>query len=172
MYLERWYDYLGIRTGSIIGLNLQTWGKSNQWTKISAKWFIANTNRDPVLHACLAKVHSFLKTLFNIWRLHLKIVELWGLCCMMIFRWTIKQPGIEKFWNLCGLYQDIYDWISPLNKRCGRSFILTQGSMGRNDYGISGHLHIFAFLKHLMVLLRCIFFRASFLHLIKDTDGM
>ena len=44
--------------------------------------------------------------------------------------------------------------------------------MGRNEYGISGHLHIFAFLKHLMVLLRCNFFRASFLHLIKDTDSM
>ena len=48
-------------------------------------------------------------------------------------------------------------------------FILTQQSMGRNEYGISGHLHIFAFLKHLMVLLRCNFFIASFFHLIKDT---
>ena len=46
--------------------------------------------------------------------------------------------------------------------------------MGRNEYGISGHLHIFAFLKHLglLVLLRCNFFKASFLHLIKDTDSM
>ena len=26
-----------------------------------------------------------------------------------------KQPGIQKFWNVCGLYQDIYDWTSPLN---------------------------------------------------------
>ena len=33
-------------------------------------------------------------------------------------------------------------------------------------------LHIFAFLKHLMVLLRCKFFRASFLQLFKDTDSM
>ena len=39
--------------------------------------------------------------------------------------------------------------------------------MGRNEYGISGHLHIFAFLKHLMVLLRCNFFRASFYTLSK-----
>ena len=61
----------------------------------------------------------------------------------------IKQPGIQKFWNVCGLYQDIYDSISPLNKRSGRPFILTQQSMGRNEYGISGHLHIFVFLKHL-----------------------
>ena len=62
----------------------------------------------------------------------------------MMFRWTIKQPGIQKFWNLCGLYQDIYDWISPLNKRSGTPFILTQQSVGINEYGISGHLHIFA----------------------------
>ena len=27
--------------------------------------------------------------------------------------------------------------------------------MGRNEYGISGQLHIFAHFKHLMVLLRC-----------------
>ena len=44
--------------------------------------------------------------------------------------------------------------------------------MGRNEYGISGHLPIFAFLKHLMLLLRCNSFRASFLYLIKDTDSM
>ena len=43
----------------------------------------------------------------------------------MMFRWTIKQPGIQKFLNLCGLYQDIYNWISPLNTRSGRPFILT-----------------------------------------------
>ena len=44
--------------------------------------------------------------------------------------------------------------------------------MGRNEYGISGHLHYFACLKHIMVLLRCNFFRASFVHIIKDTDSM
>ena len=142
-----------------------------------------------------------------------------------MFRWNIKQPGKQMFWNWCGHYQDIvswepegryciskmfrwepegryrctksmaiapfwfstehpwiqitpfwlstddiYDWISPLNKRSGRPFILTQQSIGRSEYGIAGHLHISAFLKHLMVLLRCNFFRASFLHLIKDTD--
>ena len=53
--------------------------------------------------------------------------------------------------------------ISPLNKQSGRTFILTQQSMGEYEYGISGHLHIFVILKHLIVLLRCIFFRASFL---------
>ena len=79
-----------------------------------------------------------LKTLFNIVEAPFeKFVELWCLCCMMMFRWTIKQPWIQKFCNLYGLYQDIYDWISPLNKRSGWPFILTQQSMGRNEYGIS-----------------------------------
>ena len=87
---------------------------------------------------------SWLKYI-NIVEAPLKNFELWCLCWKMMFRWTIKQPGIQKFWNLCNLYQDIYDWISPLNKRSGRPFILTQQSMGRKEYGISGHLHIFTF---------------------------
>ena len=41
-----------------------------------------------------------------------------------------------------------------------------------NEYDKSGHLSIFTSLKHVMVLLRCKFFRASFLHLVKDTDSM
>ena len=44
--------------------------------------------------------------------------------------------------------------------------------MGGNEHGISGHLHIFAFLKHLIMLLRFNLFRASFLHLITDTGSM
>ena len=40
-----------------------------------------------------------LKTLFNIVEAPLKkLVQLWCLCCMMMFRWTNKQPGIQKFW--------------------------------------------------------------------------
>ena len=63
-------------------------------------------------------VFVFLKTLFNIVEAPLKqIVKLSCLCCMIMFRWTNKQPGIQKFFNLCSHYQDIYDWISPLNKR-------------------------------------------------------
>ena len=27
-----------------------------------------------------------------------------------------KQPGKQKYWNLCSHYQDIYDWILPFNK--------------------------------------------------------
>ena len=46
---------------------------------------------------------------------------------------------------------------------------------GENEYmfyGESGHLSIFTLLKHLMMLLKYIFFRASFLHLTKDTDSI
>ena len=39
-------------------------------------------------------------------------------------------------------------------------------------YGISGHLHILAFLKHLMMVLKYTFIRTSFLHLTKDTDSI
>ena len=41
--------------------------------------------------------------------------------------------------------------------------------MRENEYG---HLSIFTFLKHLMMLLKCNFFQGSFLHLIKDTGSM
>ena len=56
----------------------------------------------------------------------------------MMFRKVNKQPGMQKFWNWCSHYQEIYDWISPLNKRAGSAFILTQLSMGENEYGESG----------------------------------
>ena len=129
-------------------------------------WSFENIVISPLDHC------QSLNTLFNIVEAPFKkIVEPWCVCCMMMFNWTNKQPWIQTFWNLCGLYQDIYDWILPLNKWSGSSFILTQQSMGRNEYGISGHLHIFAFWKH-TVLVRCSFFRASFLHLFKDTDSM
>ena len=48
----------------------------------------------------------------------------------MMLRWINKQPGRQKFWNLCSHYQAIYDWIPPLNKWSGLWFILTQQSMG------------------------------------------
>ena len=38
---------------------------------------------------------------------------------IMMFRRVNKQPGIQKFWNWCSRYQEIYYWISPLNKRSG-----------------------------------------------------
>ena len=46
---------------------------------------------------------------------------------------------MQKFWNWCIHYQEIYDWISSFNKQSGLRFILTQRSMGENEYGKSGH---------------------------------
>ena len=115
-----------------------------------------------------------LKTLFNIVEAPFKkLLNFACLCCTMMFRWTIKQPGIQKFWNLRCLYQNIYDWISPLNKRSGRPFILTQESMGEMSmvFLVSCIFSLF-WSMHLMVLLRCNIFRTSFLHLIKDIDSM
>ena len=87
-----------------------------------------------------------LKTLFNIVEDQFqKIVELWCLCCIMMFRRINKQRGIQFFWNWCSHYQEIYDWISPLNKRSGSPFILTQQSMGENEYVESDHLSILFF---------------------------
>ena len=101
----------------------------------------------------------------------LKKCELLYLCCIMMFKWINKHPGIQKFWNWCSHYQEIYDWISPFNIPSGLWFILTQQSMG-GDYGKSGNLSVFTVLKHLMLPLKCSFFRASLLHLIEDTDSM
>ena len=28
-----------------------------------------------------------------------------------------KQPGIQKIWNLCGHYQDIYSWHHWINRQ-------------------------------------------------------
>ena len=120
----------------------------------------------------------------TLWRLHFKNVELWCLCCMMMFRWTNKQPGIQKFWNLCSHYQDTCKvlWLNITSeyktvrlKPYQLPFILLQTAVYGEKwvrYIKSSHLSIFPSLKHLMVLLRCIFFGASFLHLIKDTDSM
>ena len=44
--------------------------------------------------------------------------------------------------------------------------------MGENEYDDYGHLSIFTLLKHLMKHLKYNFSRASFLHLIRDTETM
>ena len=81
----------------------------------------------------------------------------------MMFRWTNKQPGIQNFSNLCSHYQDIYDWISPLNKRSGLPFILWGriSLWGENEYDQSGHFSIFTSLKQLWCFWGAFFFRAS-----------
>ena len=63
------------------------------------------------------------------------VVELWCLCCMMMFKWTNKQPGIQRFWNLCCHCQDIYEWISPLNKRSDLPFYSNTGVYGEKWVG-------------------------------------
>ena len=112
---------------------------------------------------------SALKTLFNIVDSPFNFVLNFDVCVVW---WCSDGPinshaGIQKFWHLCGHYQDIYDWISPLTKRLGLPVILTQQSMGRNEWDKSGHLSIFTSFKHLMVLFGAIFFRASFYTLSK-----
>ena len=65
-----------------------------------------------------------------------------------------------------------YDKISPLNKRAGRPFILRHiRTMGRNEYGISGHLHVFAFFEALNGAFEVQFFQGLMTYtFIKDTD--
>ena len=72
--------------------------------------------------------------------LHLKIIVELDVCVLRCYSdaWTNKQPGIQQFWYSCGHYQDIYDWISPLNKQSGSQFILTPRAGFRR--GQSGQL--------------------------------
>ena len=95
------------------------------------------------------KIFKFIHCL-TLWRLDLKILELWFLCCIiMMFSWIKKQPGIQKFCNLCSHYQDIYEWISPFNKQSDWWFILTQHSMVESEYGKSRQLSFFHFFEAL-----------------------
>ena len=71
-----------------------------------------------------------------------------------MFRRVNKQQGMQKFWNWCSHYQEIYDWISPLNKAVWLTIYSNTVVYGGNEYGESGHLSIFTVLKHLMMLLK------------------
>ena len=68
----------------------------------------------------------------TLWRIDSKIVELWCLCCTMMFRWINEQPGIQKFWNLCCDYQEIFDWISSFNKTVRLTFYSKTAVYGGN----------------------------------------
>ena len=84
---------------------------------------------------------------------------------MMMFRWSNKQPGIQKIRNLCGHYQDIYDWKSPLNKRSGLPF-------NTAVYGESlVYFHIFEALNGTFEV-QFFFLQVFILYLIKDTYSM
>ena len=56
-------------------------------------------------------------------------VELWCLCCMMMFRWPNKQPGIQKFWTLIDPFWCL--WLNITTEQTGRLtiIILTQESI-------------------------------------------
>ena len=116
-----------------------------------------------------------LKTLVNLVEaLFFKIVELWCLCCMMMFRWTKAINGQDyKSFEIyvVTIKIRIDDWISPLNKRSGFWFILTQQSMGGNEHGTCKlQSSIFTSLKHLMMLLKCTFSGLHFYTLSKTVD--
>ena len=72
---------------------------------------------------CKLNAISILETLFYIVEARIKkMLELWCLCCIMMFRTVNKQPGNKKCWHLCCYYQDIYDWIWVWSVRNGRTF--------------------------------------------------
>ena len=119
--------------------------------------------------------HSPLKTLFNIVEAPLKNFDVsyklkkhFDVCVV----WSCSDGSINS--RECKSFEidavTIYDWMSSFNKQSGLPFTLIQQSMGKK--GKSGHLSIFTYLKHLVMLLKYKFFRASFLHPIKDTDSM
>ena len=90
------------------------------------------------------KIYCYkLKALF--YTVEARFKSCWTLMSVLyaVYRWIINSPaGIQFFWNWCDHYQDIYDWISPLNKPSGLWFILTQQSTGGNECGKSSHLSI------------------------------
>ena len=54
-----------------------------------------------------------------------------------LFRKVNKQPGMQKLWNWCPPFQEIYDWISPLNKRAGSAYISNTVVYGENEYMVN-----------------------------------
>ena len=80
----------------------------------------------------------------------------------MMFRWTIKQPRTHRFWNVCCLYQDIYDWIYSNTAVYGEKWVVV--------FVVT--CIYFRFFEALNGAFKVqFFFRASFLH-ISDTDSM
>ena len=54
----------------------------------------------------------------------------------MMFRKVNKQPGMQKFWNWCSHYQEIYDWISPQQTSWQRIYSNTV-VYGENEYMVN-----------------------------------
>ena len=70
----------------------------------------------------ITKLAAYQRHCLTLRRINLKMFELWCLCCIMMFRRVNIQPGMQTSWNWCSYYQEIYDWISPPNKRSGWTF--------------------------------------------------
>ena len=116
-----------------------------------------------------------LKTLFNTVETGFKtLLNLRCLCCIMMFSWINSQEW--KSFEIDAVTSKIsmteyHHWIN--RQTYGLFLHSSLLGYGGKEYGIkSGHLCIFTSLKHLVILLKCSLFRASFLHLIKDTDSM
>ena len=62
-----------------------------------------------------------------------KVGELWCVCCIIMFIWINKQPGIQKFNNSWLHYQYIYDWTSPFNLPQFLSWFITLQFMWGNE---------------------------------------
>ena len=67
----------------------------------------------PKNHCLIATIKD---TVLHCRNLILKIIELWCLSYIMMFRWINKQLRIQTFRKFCIHYQDIYGWISHDNK--------------------------------------------------------
>ena len=88
----------------------------------------------------------------------------------MMFR-VNKQPGMQKFLNWRSYYQEIYDWISSLNKQSGSRFINTVVYGGKWVWWIWSFVYFHSF-EALNDAFEVHFFRASILHLTKDSDSI
>ena len=67
-------------------LNAHKMNLVDKITKLTGKTYI------------LSILSNVLKTLLNIVEAPFnKFVDLWGLCCMMMFRWPNKQPEVQQF---------------------------------------------------------------------------
>ena len=109
----------------------------------------------------------------TLWRLHLKIC--WTL--MSVFVWwcsdgPLNCQGFKSFEIYAVSIKismiEYHQWINDLVDH----LFFHSSLWGEMSMVFLVTCIMFAFLKHLMVLLRCNFVRASFLHLIKGTDSM
>ena len=95
------------------------------------------------------------------------MVELWCLCCIMMFRRVNKQPGMQSFEidavTIKKSMTEYHHWINVLAAH------LFSSLWGKWVHGESGHLSIFTLLKHLMMLLKYNFFSGLHFYTLSKT---